>query len=65
MAGCATLPGEGNFRDQPLPSICTGATLDPLEDALNEHAKQGWTFVEMERAHRAASLFFLLVFRKD
>ncbi len=36
-----------------------------LEETLNEHAKQGWTFVEMERAHRAASLFFLLVFRKD
>lgn len=36
-----------------------------LEDTLNEHAKQGWTFVEMERAHRATTLFFLLVFRKD
>ena len=36
-----------------------------LEETLNEHAKRGWTFVEMERAHRTATLFFLLVFRKD
>ena len=36
-----------------------------LEETLNEHAKQGWTFVEMERAHRTATLFFLLVFVKD
>jgi hypothetical protein len=36
-----------------------------LEETLNEHARQGWTFVEMERTHRAASLFLLLVFRKD
>lgn len=36
-----------------------------LEEILNENAKKGWTFVEMERAHRGASLFFLLVFRKD
>ena len=36
-----------------------------LEETLNEHAKQGWTFVEMERAHRTATLFLLLVFRKD
>jgi len=36
-----------------------------LEETLNDHAKQGWTFVEMERAHRTTTLFFLLVFRKD
>ncbi len=38
---------------------------EELEETLNEHAKQGWGFVEMERAHRGATLFFLLVFRKD
>ena len=36
-----------------------------LEDTLNEQAQQGWTLVEMERAHRTATLFFLLVFSKD
>jgi hypothetical protein len=36
-----------------------------MEDTLNEQAKGGSTFVEMERAHRGTSLFFLLVFRKD
>jgi len=39
--------------------------LDVVEETLNDHARQGWSFVEMERAHRGASLFFLLVFRKD
>lgn len=38
---------------------------EELEQTLNEHSRQGWEFVEMERAHRAATLFFLLVFRKD
>lgn len=38
---------------------------EELEDTLNEHAQEGWAFVEMERAHRAATLFFLLVFRKE
>lgn len=38
---------------------------DELERTLNEHAGQGWTFVEMERAHRGTTLFFLLVFRRD
>ena len=41
------------------------ALAQDLEDTLNEHARQGWTFVEMERGHRTASLFFLLVFKKD
>jgi hypothetical protein len=41
------------------------ALAQELEETLNEHAKKGWTFVEMERAHRATSLFFLLVFTKD
>jgi hypothetical protein len=41
------------------------ALAQELEETLNEHAKMGWTFVEMERAHRATSLFFLLVFTKD
>lgn len=38
---------------------------EELEATLNEHSRQGWEFIEMERAHRAATLFFLLVFRKD
>ena len=41
------------------------ALAQELEGTLNEHAKQGWTFVEMERADRAATRFFLLVFRRD
>ncbi len=43
----------------------TKALAQKLEDTLNEHARQSWTFVDMERAHRGVSLFFLLVFRKD
>ena len=35
-----------------------------LEETLNEYANQGWEFVEMERAHRGVTLFFLLVFKK-
>jgi hypothetical protein len=43
----------------------TKALPEEMENALNEHARQGWSLVEMERAHRATSLFFLLVLRKD
>lgn len=43
----------------------TKTLAQDLEDTLNEQARQGWTLVEMERAHRTATLFFLLVFRKD
>ena len=41
------------------------ALAEEMEEVLNDHARQGWTFVEMERAHRGVSLFFLLVFMKD
>ena len=42
-----------------------GKTLaQELEDTLNDHARKGGEFVEMERAHRTATLFFLLVFKK-
>lgn len=38
---------------------------EELEATLNEQARQGWSFVEMERAHRGVNLFFLLVFKQD
>ena len=38
---------------------------EDLEKTLNEQSARGWSFVEMERSHRATSYFLLLVFRKD
>lgn len=38
---------------------------EELEQTLNEHSMHGWEFVEMERAHRGTTLFFMLIFRQD
>ena len=39
--------------------------VEDLEATLNREAADGWDFVEMERASRPTSLFFLMVFKKD
>jgi len=38
---------------------------EDLEATLNEQAADGWSFVEMERAHSSMTNFLLLVFRRD